>query len=186
MSDVSQGPGWWIASDGKWYAPEQAPAAPPAPAPPPVPTAGAQAPAASMPAEQPKKPVYKRVWFWLLIIVVLGVGGCTATLAAVGTAVDKAATTKHTVVYSVTGDGTADITWDTFQNGNSGTQQATGQSLPWTQTVTGTGIFNIYNVSASIVSGTTATCTITVDGKAVSTHTSTGQFANVTCDATGS
>jgi len=22
MSDVSQGPGWWIASDGKWYAPE--------------------------------------------------------------------------------------------------------------------------------------------------------------------
>ena len=25
MSDVSQGPGWWIASDGKWYSPEQAP-----------------------------------------------------------------------------------------------------------------------------------------------------------------
>ena len=25
MSDVSQGPGWWQASDGKWYAPEQAP-----------------------------------------------------------------------------------------------------------------------------------------------------------------
>jgi uncharacterized RDD family membrane protein YckC len=24
MSDVSQGPGWWQASDGKWYAPEQA------------------------------------------------------------------------------------------------------------------------------------------------------------------
>jgi len=22
MSDVAQGPGWWIASDGKWYAPE--------------------------------------------------------------------------------------------------------------------------------------------------------------------
>ncbi len=25
MSDVSQGPGWWIASDGKWYPPEQQP-----------------------------------------------------------------------------------------------------------------------------------------------------------------
>jgi Domain of unknown function (DUF4389) len=25
MSDVSQGPGWWIASDGKWYPPEQHP-----------------------------------------------------------------------------------------------------------------------------------------------------------------
>jgi len=27
MSDVSQGPGWWEASDGKWYPPEQSPAA---------------------------------------------------------------------------------------------------------------------------------------------------------------
>jgi hypothetical protein len=25
MSDTSQGPNWWIASDGKWYAPEQHP-----------------------------------------------------------------------------------------------------------------------------------------------------------------
>lgn len=33
MSDVSQGPGWWIASDGKWY--------PPQPPPPPPPTVAA-------------------------------------------------------------------------------------------------------------------------------------------------
>ena len=25
MSDSPQGPGWWQASDGKWYPPEQAP-----------------------------------------------------------------------------------------------------------------------------------------------------------------
>jgi hypothetical protein len=25
MSDVSQGPGWWIAADGKWYPPERHP-----------------------------------------------------------------------------------------------------------------------------------------------------------------
>jgi hypothetical protein len=25
MSDTSQGPGWWVASDGKWYPPEQRP-----------------------------------------------------------------------------------------------------------------------------------------------------------------
>ncbi len=30
MSDVSQGPGWWQASDGKWYPPESAPGAAPA------------------------------------------------------------------------------------------------------------------------------------------------------------
>ncbi len=29
MSDQQQGPGWWLASDGKWYPPEQAPAVPP-------------------------------------------------------------------------------------------------------------------------------------------------------------
>jgi hypothetical protein len=28
MSDVSQGPGWWLASDGRWYPPELAPAMP--------------------------------------------------------------------------------------------------------------------------------------------------------------
>ena len=31
MSDSSQGPGWWQASDGKWYPPEQAPGAAPMP-----------------------------------------------------------------------------------------------------------------------------------------------------------
>jgi len=36
MSDVSQGPGWWQASDGKWYPPEQAPGAAPAATPPPA------------------------------------------------------------------------------------------------------------------------------------------------------
>ena len=39
MSDTSQGPGWWQASDGKWYSPEQAP--------------GAQPPAVQRPAGQP-------------------------------------------------------------------------------------------------------------------------------------
>ena len=31
MSDQSQGPGWWVASDGKWYPPEQHPNYTPAP-----------------------------------------------------------------------------------------------------------------------------------------------------------
>jgi hypothetical protein len=33
MSDASQGPGWWIASDGKWYPPEQHPNYQPPPSP---------------------------------------------------------------------------------------------------------------------------------------------------------
>ena len=42
MSDVSQGPGWWQASDGKWYPPEQGQTA----TAPPPPSFGAPAPAA--------------------------------------------------------------------------------------------------------------------------------------------
>jgi uncharacterized RDD family membrane protein YckC len=34
MSDVSQGPGWWIASDGKWYPPHLHPSAAELPPPP--------------------------------------------------------------------------------------------------------------------------------------------------------
>ncbi|MCX6509539.1 MAG: DUF4190 domain-containing protein [Actinobacteria bacterium] len=37
MSDSSQGPGWWMAADGKWYPP--APPAPPVPPAPPAPPA---------------------------------------------------------------------------------------------------------------------------------------------------
>lgn len=44
MSDTSQGEGWWMASDGKWYPPESHPAyrlpPPPPPPPPPAPPAG--------------------------------------------------------------------------------------------------------------------------------------------------
>lgn len=40
MSDAAQGPGWWQASDGRWYPPEQHPSyrsqPPPAPAPAPA------------------------------------------------------------------------------------------------------------------------------------------------------
>jgi Domain of unknown function (DUF4190) len=33
MSDTSEGPGWWQASDGKWYRPEQHPSYAPLPPP---------------------------------------------------------------------------------------------------------------------------------------------------------
>jgi uncharacterized RDD family membrane protein YckC len=60
MSDTSQGPGWWQASDGKWYPPEQAPGAQPTAPPTAAPTGpppgappagyGAPAPAYGAPA----------------------------------------------------------------------------------------------------------------------------------------
>jgi hypothetical protein len=49
MSDVPQGPGWWLDSDLKWYSPEQRPgeATPPAP---PTPLATAHTVAPTPPA----------------------------------------------------------------------------------------------------------------------------------------
>ena len=51
MSDTMQGPGWWQASDGKWYAPELNPDNQP---PPPV-------PAALMDAEEGRPPPWKPI-----------------------------------------------------------------------------------------------------------------------------
>ena len=73
MSDTSQGPSWWQASDGKWYPPEQAPAATAAPPPP-----------------QKAKKFYTRVWFWLLIVVVVTFGGCSAIVFGTAKAVTDA------------------------------------------------------------------------------------------------
>ncbi len=55
MSDVSQGPGWWQASDGKWYPPEQAPGGAPV-----GPPAGYGAPAGGPPG-YPQGPGYGAV-----------------------------------------------------------------------------------------------------------------------------
>jgi hypothetical protein len=48
MSDTAQGPGWWIASDGLWYPPEQHPDAPADEASP-----TAQTPSEELPIQQP-------------------------------------------------------------------------------------------------------------------------------------
>lgn len=65
MSDASQGPGWWVASDGKWYAPElhpnYVPPPPPAVANPPAPqSATPPPPEAAKPKKQVLKPMKLR------------------------------------------------------------------------------------------------------------------------------
>ncbi len=55
MSDVSEGPGWWQASDGKWYAPELHPDYVP-PAAPPTAEAAAEPPAPEPIAPEPTEP----------------------------------------------------------------------------------------------------------------------------------
>ena len=108
-------------------------------------------------------------------IVVFGTAG------VVSKSINDASNKVHTITYSVTGDGPADITYDTFTSGNTGSEQANGATLPWTKTLTAKGFFSIYSLGAQLNSGTTISCSITLDGKVISNHTSTGQYANVDC-----
>ena len=85
MSDSAQGPGWWQASDGKWYAPDQQLAAPqptlPPPAAPqptiPVPVPPPGTPPAPPDPESGKKPWWQRWWAIalgvLVVLIVLAV-----------------------------------------------------------------------------------------------------------------
>jgi hypothetical protein len=127
------------------------------------------------------------VWFWLLVVFALGIGGCVTIVATAGVAINNANTKSHTVVYSVTGSGTATIIYDAFDNSHSGSAQISDVPLPWTKTVTGSGLFNVYSVTATLgQNGGTATCSISVDGKQASSNSASGAFASASCSGSAS
>lgn len=67
MSDVQQGLGWWIASDGKWYPPETHPSY--RPPPPPSPLARPIKPTAPVkPMATPVKPKRRKLT-WVILVV---------------------------------------------------------------------------------------------------------------------
>jgi hypothetical protein len=193
MSETSQGPGWWLASDGKWYPPQSAPQPPP-PLPPPL-AAPPGYPAQPYPVQdnvrllEPKKKFYTRVWFWLLIGVAILFGGCTALIVGGTVAVNHMVRQKHTIVYSVTGSGQAgNITYGTLLPGSepNGQSQLTNVSLPWSKTIVISGPFAMFNVSATVgESGGTVTCTIIDDGQQVATNTASGSFESADCSTEG-
>lgn len=111
---------------------------------------------------------------FIVLIIVL--------VATASTAINNANNAKHTIVYSVTGTGAPTITYSSFDNNHNGSTQNSSVPLPWTKTVTGSGIFNAYSVTATLgEGGGTLTCTITVDGKQVSTNSANGAFATANC-----
>ena len=91
MSDESQGPGWWLASDGRWYPPEQSPGVG-TPAAPQTPTPQATAPQWSAPGPPPQKSSSSRtILIVIAVIFVLVAGGCVAVLFAGGLVLNEAA-----------------------------------------------------------------------------------------------
>jgi hypothetical protein len=97
MSDVPQGPEWWQASDGRWYAPRPGAAPPPPPGygPPPVPGYGPPPGFGPPPGYIPRPPSSSsgtNVLVWVLVaigvVVLLGMGACVALVVAVGEAAE--------------------------------------------------------------------------------------------------
>ncbi len=117
MSDQPQGPDWWQASDFKWY-PPQPPTAPPTfqtppsyQAPPSFQAPSYQAPPAYPIPPYPSAPKKSKAgWIigGILVVLLLGFGGCAALVFAVGDTVEEARANQATVVGStVPGDPSA-------------------------------------------------------------------------------
>jgi hypothetical protein len=138
-----------------------------------------------------KKPIYKRIWFWLLILVVVII--IVATQAGGGSGGGSGASGTVEVVYTVESDSpTVSATYATADSNGVGQSQDNSVAPPWTKTVTAedswvksfvlTGQMNPV-LDGSAADGTTITCRITVDGEVVAEQTSTGQYAMATCSA---
>lgn len=101
MSDTPNGPGWWQASDGRWYPPEshpsnQPPLRPPSPPGTPVtgqpgypglPASGGQpgygAPYVPAPAAKSGMPGWLKALLIIGLVLVVAVGGCTVLVGTV-------------------------------------------------------------------------------------------------------
>lgn len=127
----------------------------------------------------------------IILSIILAVTYTVGFAAAVKTEIDKssaAAAAPVDVVYELTGTSTdATVTYSTWSDGKSGTEQATGQTLPWSKTFTVTkgGDFDFKAFTLTGTNGQTGTdigCKITIGGKVVSQQTSTGAYASVMCN----
>jgi hypothetical protein len=129
------------------------------------------------------------VWFWLLVIVAVGIGGCSALLIGGTAVIDHAAHVNHTIVYSATGSGQADnITYSTIQEGSgqNGEGQVTNVNLPWSKTITASGLITGFDISVTAgQNGGSVTCSITQDGTQVASNTAKGAFATANCSYSG-
>lgn len=106
MSDAAQGPGWWQASDGKWYPPEPA-QGPPRPQ--------------VQPAAQKKGGCLRRVGIAALVIVgLIAVAAILAALGGGGSSKPKATpgggSQRVYALGQTAHTGAFDVTLDTVQN----------------------------------------------------------------------
>jgi hypothetical protein len=214
VSDIQPAPDWWQASDLKWYPPQQHPdyrAYAPAPRPPThfnpkVSDIAGVSPAGPpegywqgtdgwwYPPESPglpsppktRRPVFKRLWFWLLVVVLVA-GGIASFFAFNKGAVNDITHRTHTIVYSATGTApVAEVEYDPLRSGNGPVRlvRVNNASLPWSTTISTAAPLNMLSLSVKVGAGNT-TCKITEDGRQLTTNTVSGASATADCSAPG-
>ncbi|MGO4105039.1 MmpS family transport accessory protein [Leifsonia sp. YAF41] len=131
----------------------------------------------------------------LILSIVMAMVYTAAFAAGVSASIDESnakADRDIVVLYEITGAATnASITYSTFNDGTAGSEQSTGQTLPFTKELTAKA-GNEWDFSSFSLTGSNGVddtgdiaCKITVDGEVVSEQTSTGQFASVMCSSSG-
>lgn len=86
MSDAPQGPGWWQASDGRWYPPDQVPGPAPGPAPgarDPLPPGYGYAPSYGYPPTGPVLPSVQGMAVGSLVLGIVNLVGCCVPFSGV-------------------------------------------------------------------------------------------------------
>ncbi|SFO35918.1 DUF4190 domain-containing protein [Amycolatopsis rubida] len=98
--------------------------------------------------------------------------------------VNTEANRSVTVHYEVTGTAKdASITYTTFGDGSTSTNQEKPKSLPWSKDLSTKGLFK--GGSLAVTTGTEGgevTCKVVVDGKETKTAKASGNFATASCD----
>lgn len=137
------------------------------------------------PPQQPPKKKHGCLWAAIIavvvvIVVIIAVVACTAKGASDAvTAIDSASSAKHTVVYKVTTNGKANITY----GATSGTSTE-DITKDWTKNQTITGWDGVsLTITGDMDGATKVSCEILVDGKSESKNAGSGDMASASCDA---
>ncbi|WP_020495290.1 MmpS family transport accessory protein [Sciscionella marina] len=153
-------------------------------------------------AEPPRPAKKRRKWPWIVgaIVVIAAIGGGIGGAAGGGSADADDTSGKPTtaqdqprpaqtekdekpqVTYKITtSDGTAaDVTW---MNGGSQSQD-NGAKTPWSKTVP-VESFDMYSLTAQNKGSGKIACSVEKDGKVLKQAESSGQYAMVSCVASG-
>lgn len=144
-------------------------------------------------AQKPKKPLYKRAWFWILLILVIAIiygmsqgGKATSDTkpTAAGTSTSQAKPAEDKVELQATATGKGSVIW-----GEAGSTHTEDFTKTWSRTITGEEAKKGYTLTVSgDFMGTDSqevSCTVLVNGVQKSHKTGSGTAGSAMCDTSG-